>query len=51
MLVQPLRRRLQLAVDIVIGEEVEYPGLDGVFLRIVGSSGVGFGPWIYRLDS
>ena len=42
MLVQPLRHRLQLAADFVIGEEVEYPGLDGAFLHIVGSRGVGF---------
>ena len=32
MLVQPLRHRLQLAADLVIGEEIEYAGLDGAFL-------------------
>ena len=31
MLVQPLRHRLQLAADLVIGEEIEYAGLDGAF--------------------
>ena len=32
MLVQPLRHRLQLAANLVIGEEIEYAGLDGAFL-------------------
>ena len=32
MLVQPLRHRLQLAADLVSGEEIEYAGLDGAFL-------------------
>ena len=32
MLVQPLRHRLQLAADLVIGEEIEHAGLDGAFL-------------------
>ena len=32
MLVQPLRHRLQLPADLVIGEEIEYAGLDGAFL-------------------
>jgi hypothetical protein len=32
MLVQPLRHRLQLAADLVLGEEIEYAGLDGAFL-------------------
>ena len=32
MFVQPLRHRLQLAADLVIGEEIEYAGLDGAFL-------------------
>ena len=32
MLVQPLRHRLQLPAHLVIGEEIEYAGLDGAFL-------------------
>jgi hypothetical protein len=32
MLIQPLRHRLQLAADLVFGEEIEYAGLDGAFL-------------------
>jgi hypothetical protein len=32
MLVQPLRQRLQLSADLVIGEEIEWAGLDGAFL-------------------
>jgi hypothetical protein len=30
MLVQPERHSPQLAADLVLGEEIEYPGLDGV---------------------
>jgi hypothetical protein len=32
MLVQPLRHRLQLAADLVLGKQIEYAGLDGAFL-------------------
>ena len=32
MLVQPSRHRLQLAADLVCGEDIEYAGLDGAFL-------------------
>src|SRR5271170_6114622 len=32
MLVQPERHSLQLAADLVLGEEIEYAGLDGAFL-------------------
>src|SRR5262245_7646359 len=32
LLVQPLRHRLQLAADLVPGEEIEYGGLDGALL-------------------
>ena len=32
MPIQPLRHRLQLAADLVPGEDIEYAGLDGAFL-------------------
>ena len=32
VLIQPLRHRLQLAADLVSGENIEYVGLDGAFL-------------------
>ena len=30
--VQPLRHRLQLTNDLVLGEKIEYAALDGAFL-------------------
>lgn len=30
--VQPLRHRLQLTTDLVLGEKIEYAALDGAFL-------------------
>jgi hypothetical protein len=32
MPVKPLRHRLQLAADLVLGKNIEYTGLDGAFL-------------------
>ena len=32
MRIQPVRHRLQLAADLVPGENIEYAGLDGAFL-------------------
>src|SRR6516164_8202501 len=32
MLIQPARHCLELAADLVSGEEIEYAGLDGAFL-------------------
>src|SRR5271157_739792 len=44
MLVQPLRHRLQLAADLVIGEEIEYAGLDGAFLTHCRAPAVAVSP-------
>nr|AFJ91415.1 ISRm17 transposase [Sinorhizobium meliloti] len=40
--VQPLRHRLQLTTDLVLGEKIEYAALDGAFLALVGSGGCAF---------
>ena len=44
MLVQPLRHRLQLAADLVIGEQIEYAGLDSAFLTHCRAPAVAVSP-------
>ena len=39
MHIQPSRHRLQLAADLVCGENIEYAGLDRAFWAHVGSGG------------
>src|SRR6516165_2966152 len=39
--VQPLRHRLKCAADLVLRKHFEYSGLDGAFLRMIGSGGEG----------
>src|SRR5208337_2617682 len=44
MLVEPLRHPFQLATDLVIGEEIEYAGLDGAFLTHCRAPAVAVSP-------
>src|SRR3954471_11611720 len=39
MLIQPLRGLLQLAADLVLGEQIKYAGLDSAFLAHYRSGG------------
>src|SRR4051795_981512 len=39
MLIQPLRDLLQLAADLVLGEQIKYAGLDRAFLAHYRSGG------------
>ena len=51
MVIDPRRHRLQLAADLVPGEEIEYAGLDGAFLAHCRLRWLRVGLWNQWLDA